>query len=153
MIFLASYNGTFFLFLEMSITWGWIPWIKKIYETSWGWADTKIIVFGSAGKKVWLRGKKIHKIIFAVEARLSFWGTSAHNLTLFQCWSCLCAVFLSKLIHHQISRWFLSIPLMVPQACLRCLRLFSCLPPLYLIWEKFEIGKTLNFGTPPRKKI
>ena len=25
-------------------------------------------------------------------------------------------------------------------------------PPLYLIWEKFEIGKILNFGSPPSDK-
>ena len=25
-------------------------------------------------------------------------------------------------------------------------------PPLYLIWEKIEIGKIFNLGTPPQKK-
>ena len=38
--------------------------------------------------------------------------------------------------NHKISRWFLNTAHMVPQACLRCLRLFSCLRKMMtIIWK------------------
>ena len=69
--------------------------------------------------------QKSRKMIYTVEASLSFSGefsTQSHTFVI------LITIILSFACEtHQITRWFLNIALMVPQACLRCLRLFSCL--------------------------